>query len=139
MKLGVTGNRNGTTMQQRDTFTYWFSHYNKDITEFHHGDCVGVDEEICEIVQDISPAITIICHPPISTLYRAFTTYDLCMKEKDYLDRNHDIVDAVTVMWGFPTGFKEIVRSGTWATIRYAKRMNKELFVAWPDGEVYEK
>jgi hypothetical protein len=41
--------------------------------------------------------------------------------EKSYLDRNHDIVDSCSILLALPTG-QEILPSGTWATIRYARR-----------------
>jgi hypothetical protein len=35
-----------------------------------------------------------------------------------------------------PRGFKEELRSGTWATIRYTIKMKKLLTIIWPDGTI---
>ena len=35
-----------------------------------------------------------------------------------------------------PAENKEVMRSGTWATIRYAKRIKKPITIIWPDSGV---
>lgn len=53
------------------------------------------------------------------------------MVEKPYLKRNIDIVDNTDILIGCPSG-EEIVRSGTWHTIRYAKKQNKKIMMIRP-------
>ena len=60
------------------------------------------------------------------------------MKPKKYLDRNHDIVDASAEMLALPSGPEKMRGSGTWATIRYARRTRVPLLICWPDGRVEE-
>ena len=69
--------------------------------------------------------IPIVIHPPVDSRYRAhcaqmggkFTE----LSPKPYLKRNHDIVDACDALIVLPKDpEKKELRSGTWATYRYA-------------------
>ena len=53
---------------------------------------------------------------------------------KDYLVRNHDIVDVCDVLVATPGQKEEQIRSGTWATIRYARKIRKQIIIVYPDG-----
>lgn len=35
----------------------------------------------------------------------------------------------------FPPSKEEITRSGTWSTIRYARKCHKSLIIVYPDGQ----
>lgn len=51
------------------------------------------------------------------------------------LDRNHDIVEAGSLLAAFPADDHEIVRSGTWAAVRYARTLGtKPIVIVWPGG-----
>jgi len=50
------------------------------------------------------------------------------------LVRNRDIVDATDMLIAAPATRKEVLRSGTWATIRYAKKMKKWIYIIYPSG-----
>ena len=41
MKLGISGSRSGLSNKARETFIKFLQEH--DISEVHHGDCVGVD------------------------------------------------------------------------------------------------
>lgn len=86
---------------------------------FRHGDCVGVDVEAADIARELG--YYIIKHPgPIGEGSKANET----MSRLPYLDRNKVIVDMSDVMLIVPYTNIEVVRSGTWATYRYALKMN---------------
>lgn len=53
-------------------------------------------------------------------------------KAKPPLDRNRDIVNGSDVMLVAPRERKEELRSGTWATYRYAREQGKTCIVVWP-------
>jgi hypothetical protein len=97
--------------------------------EFHHGDCIGADAEAHDIVREFFPNVRIIAHPPIIKSKRAFKKADESKEPKEYLIRNHEIVDAVEYMFGAPKTDMEELRSGTWATIRYSRKMNKPITI----------
>jgi len=50
--------------------------------------------------------------------------------------RNHKIVDICDILVAFPQTNSETVRSGTYATIRYARKCKKPIIIIYPDGSV---
>lgn len=131
-KVGFTGTQCGMAYKQKSSFEKLIKMIY--ISEFHHGDCVGADTEAQNIVKKESVAIYI--HPPKDSSKRAFNEFDYAFEEKEYLERNRDIVDAVNVLIATPKTFTEQQRSGTWATIRYARKIKKSIFIIKPDGAV---
>lgn len=134
MKIGFTGTQRGQTGRQLKEFSRFMS--NPEICQFHHGDCIGADEEAHGICDGLVPRIVI--HPPRVKTKRAFcrcrkSALDILL-QKDYLDRNHDIVDATEMLIATPGEKEEQLRSGTWATVRYARKQNKPILIIFPDG-----
>lgn len=119
MIVGVTGTRAGCTTLQKRLLTQWMP----EITELHHGDCIGVDAEAHALA--LRYEIPIVIHPPTNPTYRAWCEGAILVHpEKPYLVRDHDIVDICELLLGVPKG-PEKLRSGTWATIRYARKINR--------------
>lgn len=123
MKLGFTGTQQGMSAMQAKLLRSELQLYKP--TEFHHGDCVGADAEAHEIVEAEFPNIKIVVHPPINPAKRAFKWGDEGRIAKDYLMRNRDIVNETDRLVAAPKGDTEELRSGTWATIRYAIKARK--------------
>lgn len=96
--------------------------YELGITEFHHGDCVGADAEAHDIVREFFPEVWIVGHLPLSNGKRAYKKCDEYRDPLPYLVRDHKIVDETDFLIGSPKADAEILRSGTWATIRYARK-----------------
>lgn len=104
----------------------------------HHGDCIGADAQfhkLCQVLRTIGP-FHITLHPPDNDAKRARCTgADAVLPTAPYLMRNHDVVDAGDVLLATPKEHEETLRSGTWATIRYARTKNpKPICIVWPDG-----
>lgn len=141
MKLGFTGTQHGMTSQQKDTaMLYAMSCQPK---EAHMGDCVGADKEFHDIIHDINkkfPAhkCATIGHIPIYDTKRAFCLYDVVKEPKPYLERNHEIVNSCDILIAAPKESYEQQRSGTWATVRYAKKKNKPVVIVYPNGDMEE-
>lgn len=139
MIIGVTGTRNGMTAHQERQIRLFLRRL--DIGMFHHGDCVGVDAELHDIIREISPNTLINVHPPTDPKYRAWKRGDLLHTPAPYLTRNRHIVDASEFMIAVPDG-PERKRSGTWSTVRYAIRQNVNkhpmtpVRIFFPDGTV---
>lgn len=53
----------------------------------------------------------------------------------DPIERNHDIVDEGEFLIAMPSE-PEYTRSGTWATVRYARKLHRTIAIIWPDGRV---
>jgi hypothetical protein len=129
-KKGFTGTQKGMTASQRKAFEIIIGTPD----EFHHGDCIGADEESHELTRYFTPDTPIIGHPPTNPSKRAFCEFDQIRPKKDYLLRNHDIVDETDELIATPGGFSEELRSGTWATIRYARKTGKPVTIIYPNG-----
>lgn len=136
--LGVTGTSKGMTRTQKAVFRSliiqpgWYA----AVSEFHHGDCIGADEEAHRFFREDRPTVWIVGHPPIIDKFRAFTDCDEMRTLKNYIPRNHDIVDEIERLVATPKGFKEELRSGTWATIRYAWKIERPVTIIFPDGTI---
>lgn len=130
MILGITGSRNGVNKNAIKKFRTFLEKNN--ITEAHHGDCVGADKEIHDILKERN--VRVVIHPPTQNILRAYCKGDEIKQAKPYLSRNKDIVDETDILVAFPSSHTEEVRSGTWSTIRYAKSKNKAMIIFFPDG-----
>lgn len=133
MKIGFTGTQRGMTAPQRTSFTAALLFARIGLNpEFHHGDCIGADAEAHAIA--IGLGFRAFIHPPIDPKKRAWCEASWLFEPKPYLDRNHDIVDAAQFLIAAPGEPIEQLRSGTWATIRYARKINRNLLIIGPKG-----
>jgi len=101
----------------------------------HHGDCIEADAAAHDIAIRLGKHPVI--HPPIDPKYRAFKSAPAShMREPlPYLERNHAIVNESDFLIAAPSG-PETLRSGTWATVRYARKVGKRVLVIMPNGEI---
>jgi len=135
MKVGFTGTQQGLTHKQSKALDeVLLAGY--PITEFHHGDCIGADKEACDKIASAYGHENIVCHPPTNISKRAYVRSGHYRDAKAYLDRNHDIVDETGILIGCPKESQEVLRSGTWATIRYAMKTGKLVIIVYPDGSL---
>lgn len=109
--------------------------------EFHHGDCVGSDAQAHTIVRGVMMVggavlkddprtvgnCKIVVHPPIIRTHRAYCPGDETRFEKEYLIRNRRIVIETDIVVAAPKSAEEEIRSGTWSTIRYARKLGREV------------
>ena len=140
LKIGFTGTQKGMTFDQKNNFLVTLKELNEEyqIEEFHHGDCIGADADAHRLMQIYFPNVEIKKHPPKDPKKRAFCPGGFCYSEKPYILRNHMIVDSTDLMIATPDGESEELRSGTWSTIRYAKKINKDIKIIVPDGKTIE-
>ncbi len=134
MIVGFTGTRQGLAPKQRDALRELLVGLSP--TELHHGDCAGADAE-CHSIARRDLACRIVVHPPSSIALRAFCSGDHLFPARSYLTRNQDIVDACDVLIACPEG-AERKGSGTWATVRMARKGAKQVYIVWSDGRVEE-
>ena len=128
---GFTGTQEGMTSQQKSRVAECFAR----VKELHHGDCVGADATADDIAHGMQ--IRVVIHPPVNHSKRAWCKYDEIFEEKDYLVRNRDIVDSSDFLIATPKEeVGEELRSGTWSTVRYARKKGKLVFVVRPSGRV---
>lgn len=104
-------------------------------TEFHHGDCVGADAEASDAIRQLMPECKHFVHPSNLGKWRAFKEADFVYTQRGPLLRNQDIVELSDFMIACPKGYKEQKQgSGTWFTIRYARKAGKRTNIIFPDG-----
>lgn len=136
-RIGFTGTQYGMTESQLITLKQILD-YEKlfsQITlsaEFHHGDCIGSDKQAHDIAVPLG--FKTVIHPPLNPSKRAFCNGNEIRPVKPYLERNHDIVNETFLIIATPKESQEILRSGTWATVRYAKKCSKPTIIINPDG-----
>lgn len=135
--LGFTGTRKHLTPDQGcDLVDALAALFDEGYTHFHHGDCIGADEEAHAMAVDIG--YHIVLHPPINDKHRVFCSRHLTKdrytlyKAKDYLVRNQDIVNGSTMIIACPDR-PEHTRSGTWSTVRKARAAKKLIRLILPE------
>lgn len=129
MKVGFTGTQRGMSAAQRAELRAQLV----GATELHHGDCIGADAEAHAIAQSLG--IRIVIHPPEISAKRAFckgaaVTY----LPLPYLERNRHIVNLTARLIAAPKTAEEELRSGTWATVRYARQRRRPVTILFPMG-----
>jgi hypothetical protein len=126
---------------------------------FHHGDCIGVDEQAAKFMNEMkvtrehaqmnSPVplqkIIVEAHPGQNkrgdSPKRAFVPADVVHPTKDYLYRDREMVELAENVLIVPKGFREEQFGGTWYTFRHARKDQQRrregghfIHMIWRDG-----
>ena len=128
MKIGVTGTREGATEWQLEELRSFLT--DLPGTEFHHGDCVGVDSQAAAIARELG--YKIVSHPPKNQEFRAYFESDETREKSNYLERNRAIVDECDGVLVVPREMAWQHKGGTWYTHDYAEKQNKPFIIIWP-------
>ncbi len=109
MIVGFTGTRKGMSESQKRQLVLVLRYFYRthETTEFHHGAADGADQEA--VLLAVGVGYTSVPHPAGA----------------DPLERNRDIAEACDVLIAAPVKDTEELRSGTWATVRYARHERK--------------
>lgn len=142
--IGFTGSQEGPSYRQTAYLRVLLQGFQMVFAEtaLHHGDCVGADLEAATVANSLG--IPLVMHPPDIDDKRAFAdslfVHEHIWYPKRYLARNHDIVNQCDILIACPKEFLEVQRSGTWATIRYARKKGKPILILdWFGGILKEK
>lgn len=139
MHIGFTGTRQGMTSAQQQALDDLLSPrrgYGQAHDIFHHGDCQGSDAEAHRIAWLLGWIIHI--HPPVGEKWRAYCrgpSRVILHEPRSYQDRNRAIVHACTLLIAAPKGMQEEQRSGTWSTVRYARKVGVPVTILWPEPQ----
>lgn len=145
MKIGFTGTRNGMAPEQEEAVRHIFAklatQHPPNQIELHHGDAIGADAQAARIAKAFG--FRVVAHPgynprnPEDTKWRAFSPHNDEIREpKPFVARDHDIVDETERMVATPAGRTEELRSGTWTTVRYAKKRSREIELCLPNAKI---
>lgn len=131
--VGFTGTQKDLTSRQFKVLGYLLLLLSP--SEFHHGCCFGADTAAHYFA--LSNRIPAFLHPSIDDKKQSICpgATQVYLK-KDYIPRNHDIVDLTKLLIATPSKMVETLRSGTWATIRYAKKLKRPVLIIYPDGTI---
>lgn len=133
MKIGFTGTQRGMTKFQRECLKNFLDIYvgwNEELWLLQ-GDCIGADGQAAHLARSMGYKIW--TFPPTHNSKRVGASSDREETPRDYLTRNHNIVKACDMLVATPGENVEQLRSGTWATIRYAKKLDKHLYLIYTD------
>jgi hypothetical protein len=130
--VGFTGTREGISERQRfllrDLLQTWLV-----FNAVHHGGCIGADAAFHRIVLEAAPFAPRHVHPgPEGSRCLIRPDVDMLYANAPYLHRNRDIVDACHLLIACPNTPTEKLRSGTWATVRYARSRHRPTLILYP-------
>ena len=139
MYAGITATRQGLTEAQLRTLRQVLTSPKLRIVRVTHGDAIGGDAQAHALCLELGLEVHLrpadhpdrahcqgatVVHPPLPPL-----------------ERNDGIATDGWLLIACPAGFEEEERSGTWATVRRARRPrapdephNKGVIIIWPDG-----
>lgn len=96
---------------QKDQFCLILTALKSMTNILHHGGAIGADTEAVDLAVTLS-------YTPVEHLPHG-----------DPLQRNHVIVENSDILIAAPQEDGEILRSGTWATVRYARKAGKPIIM----------
>lgn len=135
LEVGFTGTKVGMTGPQLLVVEELLDSFAAGVggsLVFHHGGCIGADIQAAKAAR--KSGYRTIRHPGNTPDKQDMTFIDDDVwSVLPNLVRNQEIVNVSKLMIAAPAG-PEIVRSGTWATIRYTRKHHKNLWIVWPDG-----
>ena len=140
MTISFTGTRHGMSKLQYAAVVKLLGELKQSMVV--HGDCIGADTDFHNICIKIrgsytNPGPPLIKIRPSNAKTRANNEgYDLIMPSRDPLDRDRDIVNDCEKLIACPLRSEEELRSGTWATVRYARIQKKIIYIINPDGSL---
>ena len=132
MKIGITGTRSGMNEYQKKLVLEILSKVISihPVSEFHHGDCVGVDVEAADFTKILG--YHVICHPPEKEELRAFHDSDTILKPLSHFARNRNIVNMTDRLLVVPYQDSPQLSGGTWYTYSYAVKVGKPTTIIYP-------
>ena len=135
MSLAFTGTSGPMTTMQKTVLEDNIRGLRYFYAFFSHGDCVSADAFAHAVALDAG--YKIIIHPPLNTAKRAYCQGAVAWRApKPYLERNKNIIDESRRLIAAPNTMTEVIRSGTWSTIRYAEKKGMHINIILPDGSI---
>lgn len=137
MIVGFTGTREGMTPQQRARF--------REVTvelkpqTFVHGGAVGADTDAHKEMLAFIEERDVEIFPggaDRELCWRIHAPGALVLRWTQPLTRNRAIVARATYLIACPHINTEELRSGTWMTVRTARKAGKPIIIIWPDGRI---
>jgi hypothetical protein len=135
MKISFTGTRHGMSPEQKEAVRELFR--DLDITLLIHGDCLGADAEAHDLAMELGSEVHI--RPADIPPLRAHKEGVVVADPAPPLERDEDIVLDGEVLVATPYTDTEVKRSGTWYTVRCARKHGRDIYIVKRDGSVVEE
>jgi len=126
MKISFTGTRRGMTENQRKSIECWLLIHEKDVAMASHGCCIGADIQFHCLLREVFGSRILIAVFPSTAKTAAPIPKDAdyvapprppLVRDKDIMNNGRDFLLVA------PYTSEEVLRSGTWATKRYAEKI----------------
>lgn len=136
-KLGFTGTNRGMGPSQKTELEALLKKLKEEgFDEFHHGLCIGADEQAAILAKSLGYRVVAhpgLAHDPTNMMYRAeWTGSDETLEAKPFVERDREMVDITERMIATPLTREEQLRSGTWTTVRYARKVGRIIDIIVP-------
>jgi len=139
MRISFTGTRQGMSPWQRQQFLFLLREIGGSMSTFSHGVCVGADVEAHAMVREVLGKRLFVAAFPSTAKTRASMPHEECQswaRPKPPLERDKDIVDfGKDLLVAAPLQMSEVLRSGTWSTVRYARRTRVPVKILWREQQ----
>ena len=112
MIVSFTGTRHGMSETQKDQFAFVISYFKSGTNAFHYGTHHDVNLLADREAESIARAV-------------GFTTKAHNAFRGEELERNRELVACGDILIAAPLSDEEVLRSGTWMTIRAARKAGK--------------
>ena len=135
--IGFTGTSTPLPTPQVNGLISVLTRLRKEYLWMNNGDCIYADEIAGKIWQYFAGKVWL--RPPDNPKKRAFLDSDECDQPAPYMKRNQTIVDNSSLLVCTPSTMDEVLRSGTWATIRKARKAVIPIIYVYPDGSIVDE
>jgi predicted Rossmann fold nucleotide-binding protein DprA/Smf involved in DNA uptake len=130
VRIGFTGTRRGMNEIQTTNLDKLLHQHKFSSRWFIHGGAVGADTQAHNIAKRFGYKIKIFpCHSTSLSLFA-----DEMAPVMPPLSRNRLLVLDCDLLVATPFEDEEVLRSGTWATIRFARRVKRKIILLFPSG-----
>ncbi len=145
MRIIFTGTQKGTTEPQHESLEAVLEGHDPEVTEGVHGLSVGADEEFHFLCRQFG--IPLRGHPgdlPDKRASIPASEFAVLLPPEPNLARNHTMISYAVLsseksqLLVCPKRDYEELRSGTWATVRYARRAGLDILYIWPSDGTLE-
>lgn len=149
LRIAFTGTQDGMAPTQREAVAGLMERLMDETSgwvSFGHGDCVGADAEfhaLAVLLMADRARIGIEAFPCTITHKRAFSPASqlaIIHPPKDPMSRNTDIANWTDILIAAPKEPEgEVIRSGTWSTVRRGRKAGRRIYIVRPSGAITEE
>jgi hypothetical protein len=136
--VGVTGTRHEPTTRQAGVLGIELCQQLRAGVRLGHGDALGVDALSHDLAFGLGYWIDV--HPPLADTWRAFKIGNHAHERASYAVRDARLVTMSDRLLALPFAPEaESPRSGTWLTVRFARRKGIPIRIIWADGSTTDE